>query len=86
MLVHEDAQDFLAGMEHTGYPGTHFAPKKSRAWPLMKEARRARDCLPLPPTPTNNALPQGFAVMRQMPLAAVPSVLSSPPPAPPNQN
>lgn len=25
----------------------------------MKAASRAKDCFPLPPTPTNNALPRG---------------------------
>ena len=35
--------------------------------PLMKLESRANDCFPEPPTPTSRALPQGLAVMRQMP-------------------
>ena len=35
--------------------------------PLMKLESRANDCFPEPPTPTSRALPQGLAVMRQIP-------------------
>tara|TARA_B100000795_G_scaffold234537_1_gene193762 strand:- start:275 stop:418 length:144 start_codon:yes stop_codon:yes gene_type:complete len=30
----------------------------------MKEDKRDKDCLPLPPTPTSNACPPGFLIMR----------------------
>lgn len=30
----------------------------------MNAAKRARDCFPLPPTPTNRALPRGDSKMR----------------------
>lgn len=34
------------------------------SYPQMNDARRARDCLPLPPTPTSMALPRGRSMMR----------------------
>ena len=36
------------------------------SYPLMKLARRDRDCFPLPPTPTTRALPRGLSMMRVM--------------------
>ena len=40
------------------------APHLSR--PQMNAARRAKDCLPEPPTPTSSALPRGLVRMRLM--------------------
>ena len=34
--------------------------------PPMNAASRVSDCLPLPPTPTNSALPRGLSRMREM--------------------
>ena len=35
-------------------------------YPAINDAKRVRDCFPEPPTPTSNALPPGFPMIRDI--------------------
>ncbi len=35
-------------------------------YPAINEASLVKDCFPLPPTPTNNALPLGVLIIREI--------------------